>query len=82
MILFIYGKDSFRSRKLLKEQIEEFKKKRDQSGLNVVIVDGKNENSEKIFQEVTSSPFLAERKMIVVKNILSSKAQFFYDAGI
>lgn len=79
MIITIFGEDSFRSRKFLREQIEEFKKKRDPSGLNVVIIDGKNESSEKIFQEITSSPFLAERKMVVIKNILSSKDEKVFD---
>ncbi|HRY37052.1 MAG TPA: DNA polymerase III subunit delta [Candidatus Magasanikbacteria bacterium] len=73
MIIFIHGEDTFRSRQFLKEQIDEFKKRRDPNGLNVVFIDGKNEKGDKIFQEITASPFLAERKMVVIKNILSSK---------
>lgn len=73
MIIFIYGEDTFRSRKMLQEQVEEFKKKRDPTGLNVVFIDAKNESKDNILKEVTSSPFLAERKMIIIKNILSSK---------
>ena len=73
MIIFIYGEDTFRSYKFLKEQVEEFKKKRDPSGLNVCLLDGKTEKAEKIFSEIGASPFLAERRMIVVKNVLSNK---------
>jgi len=77
MIIFIHGEDTFRSQKLLKEQIEEFKKKRDPSGLNVSILDGKNEKEEKIFSEITASPFLAERRLVIIKNILSNKDEKF-----
>ncbi len=73
MIIFIHGEDTFRSRKYLQEQIEEFKKKRDPSGLNVLLLDGKNEKAEKIFTEISTAPFLAERRMIVIKNVLSNK---------
>jgi len=73
MIITIFGEDTFRSRKFLQEQIEEFKKKRDVSGLNVLLLDGKNEKAEKIFTEISAAPFLAERRMVVIKNILSNK---------
>lgn len=72
MVIFIYGEDSFRSREYLKEQIEKFKKARDPRGYNVVVLDGKKETSNKILSEVLSTPFLAERRMIVITNILSS----------
>ena len=52
MIIFIHGEDTFRSRKFLKEQVEEFKKKRDPNGLNIVFIDGKNEKGENIFREI------------------------------
>lgn len=73
MIITIFGEDTFRSRKFLKEQVEEFKKKRDPNGLNVVFIDGKSEKGDNIFREITASPFLAERKMVVIKNVLSAK---------
>ena len=79
MIITIFGEDTFRSRKFLKEQVEEFKKKRDPNGLNVVFIDGKNEKGDNIFREITASPFLAERKMVVVKNILSAKDEKFFE---
>ncbi len=82
MIIFIYGEDTYRSHKLLKEQIEEFKKRRDPTGLNVVFVDGKNESGENIFKEITASPFLAERKMVVIKNILSAKDEKLFSKMI
>ncbi len=79
MIITIFGEDTFRSRKLLQEQVDEFKKRRDPTGLNVVFIDGKNEKGDNIFREATSSPFLAERKMIVIKNILSAKDEKLFE---
>ncbi|MDO9509660.1 MAG: DNA polymerase III subunit delta [Candidatus Magasanikbacteria bacterium] len=79
MIITIFGEDTFRSRKFLKEQIEEFKKKRDPNGLNVVFIDGKNEKGDNVFREITASPFLAERKMVVIKNILSAKDDALFE---
>lgn len=73
MIIFIHGEDTFRSRKYLQEQITEFKKKRDPSGLNVCLLDGKTEKADKIFTEITAAPFLAERRLVVIKNILNNK---------
>ena len=73
MIIFIHGEDTFRSRKYLQEQITEFKKKRGPSGLNVCLLDGKMEKADKIFTEITAAPFLAERRLVVIKNILNNK---------
>ncbi|MSU75319.1 MAG: hypothetical protein EXS55_02290 [Candidatus Magasanikbacteria bacterium] len=72
MILFLHGPDTFRSRQNLRDSIVQFKAKRDPQGYNVVFVDGKKETIGKILTEIMSAPFLAERRMIVVENILSS----------
>ena len=72
MIIYIYGADTFRSRQYLKKTIEQFKKQRDPQGYNVVILDAKIEEMGKILSEMTAAPFLAEKRMIVLENTLSS----------
>ncbi|MDO8509661.1 MAG: DNA polymerase III subunit delta, partial [bacterium] len=72
MIIYIYGDDTFRSRQYLKEQVEKFKKARDPQGYNVVVLDGAKADSGKVFTEIYAMPFLAEKRMIVIENILSS----------
>jgi len=72
MILYIFGADTFRSRQYLKKTIEQFKKQRDPQGYNVVILDAKIEEMGKILSEMTAAPFLAEKRMIVLENTLSS----------
>src|SRR3989339_208642 len=56
MVIYIYGEDTFRSRQYLQEQVERFKQTRDPQGYNV---------------EILATPFLAEKRMLVVENILS-----------
>ena len=73
MIIYIYGEDTFRSRNFLKQNVERFKKERDPQNLNVVFLDGQKTESSKLWNEITAMPFLAEKKMIVVQNILSTK---------
>lgn len=72
MIIYLYGEDTFQSRQYLKQQVERFKKERDPQGMNVVFLDAQKDAS-KVWNEISSSPFLAERKLIVVQNIFLSK---------
>lgn len=73
MIIYLYGEDTFGSRLYLSQQIERFKKERDPQGMNVVFLDGQKQNSSQLWNEIASSPFLAEKKMVIIKNILSTK---------
>ena len=72
MILFLHGPDTYRSRQYLHESVKKFKQQRDPQGYNVVFLDGKKETAGKILAEIVSVPFLAERRMIIIENILSS----------
>ncbi len=72
MILFLYGADTFCSREYLRQSIDQFKKQRDPKGYNVVFLDGKKEPLSKLVAEMRSLPFLAEKRMVVIENILSS----------
>ncbi len=72
MIIYIYGEDTFRSREYLKEQVAKFKSARDPQGYNVIFVDVKKELGGKILGEIMAAPFLAEKRMVIIENILSS----------
>ncbi|MDD4477102.1 MAG: DNA polymerase III subunit delta [Patescibacteria group bacterium] len=72
MIIYIFGEDTFRSREYLGRTISEFKNKRDPQGYNTSVLDA-SVGAEKILSEITASPFLAEKRLIVLKNVLSSK---------
>jgi DNA polymerase-3 subunit delta len=77
MVIYLHGEDTFRSRQYLREQITKFKTARDPQGYNVIIVDGKKESPQKIMSEILSTPFLAEKRMVVVENILSQSDKEF-----
>src|SRR3989339_905246 len=72
MLIYLYGPDTFRSRQQLKKMIEKFKIDRDPQGLNVVVVDAEKEEAGVVLQQISASPFLAERRMVVLENLLSS----------
>lgn len=74
MLIYIYGEDTFRSRNYLKQQVERFKKERDPQGMNVVVLDG-IKDGDRIWGEILATPFLAEKRMVVVQNVLSNKDQ-------
>jgi DNA polymerase-3 subunit delta len=80
MILYLYGEDTFRSRQYLTGAIVQFKKTRDPQGYNVVRLDGKKEEGGKIISELLSAPFLAEKRLVVVEDLLSKKDDEFFKA--
>jgi len=72
MIIYLFGEDTFRSRQQLKKMVNKFKADRDPQGYNVVFLDCAKEASGKILSEIQSAPFLAEKRMVVLENLLSN----------
>ena len=72
MILFLYGEDTFRSRRYLEQSIKKFKSERDPSGYNVLSLNGKKIESSRLFTEAASAPFLATKRLVIIEDILSS----------
>lgn len=70
MIIWVYGEDTFRSRQKLKDLIAKFKQKFDTGGLNLIVFKEKWEPDE-LIQAVSSAPFLAPKKMVIVENLAS-----------
>ncbi|MCF6276991.1 MAG: DNA polymerase III subunit delta [Candidatus Magasanikbacteria bacterium] len=80
MIIFIYGKDTFRSRKYLNQMIKGFKEKRDLEGFNTVKIDcEKTKEIGFIWNEVLTVPFLAEKKMIVLENFFAANQDKLFE---
>ena len=73
MLIFLYGKDTFRSRERLHKLIDKFKSDRDPSGYNVVRLDALVERPGTILTELYNSPFLAEKRMVVIEHAVESK---------
>lgn len=73
MIFFLYGDDTFRSRAKKRELVEGFKQKRDATGMNVALLDCQKDKEERVFEELVAAPFLAEKRLLVIENLLSNK---------
>lgn len=72
MIIFLHGADTFRSRQQLKKMITKFKSDRDPQGFNVAVLDCTTEDTGNILEQVLVTPFLAEKRLIVLENLLSA----------
>ena len=72
MIIYLYGEDDFRSRAQLKKMVFEFKQKRDPQGYNVAFLNCAKIEGSKIFSEIMAAPFLSEKRMVVLENLLSN----------
>lgn len=70
MLSFIYGTDAYRCQEKLKELTNSFIAKRDKAGINVVKITGDKFDFDLFRQEVLAVPFLGEKKMIIVKDLL------------
>lgn len=79
MIIYIFGEDTFRSREFLRKSINEFKAKRDPQGYNTLIFNAESDDPGKILQDMLALPFLAEKRMIVLQNLLSAKNKEFLE---
>ncbi|MBN1584865.1 DNA polymerase III subunit delta [Candidatus Uhrbacteria bacterium] len=70
MFFLIYGEDTFRSRRALRATKAKFCHDRDSSGLNTVRLTSQN-GLERARNEIFASPFLAERKMLILEGFCS-----------
>lgn len=75
--MYIFGEDTLRSREYLREAVEQFKKQRDPKGYNVLILDAKKITGDKLGAEINTAPFLSEKRLVVVENLLSSNDKEF-----
>lgn len=73
MIFSIYGTDQYQISKKLKEVKHGFIQKRDKAGLNVVDLDGEKLNLNQFYQEALTTPFLGDKKMVIIRNSINNK---------
>lgn len=70
MYILIHGEDTFRSHAHLNKMIASFKEKRDPQGLNVSFIDCKKLESEALWEQLGVTPFLAEKRLVVLQGFL------------
>jgi len=71
MIIFLYGEDTYSSNQKLNQIKAKFLKEVDSAGLNLTTLDGDKLKFEEFNQQVKASPFLARKRMVIIKNLIS-----------
>ena len=69
-IFLFHGEDTWSQKEKLKFWQKEFEKKHG-GDMNISHFSGKSSDAEEIFQACLSMPFLAEKRLVIVKNFLS-----------
>jgi len=75
MIYFLFGQDTYRSRKKLKEIVEEYKK-RHQSGLNFIKITFDEKDLDDFKQNIKTVSMFDEKKLIVVEEVFQQPEYF------
>jgi len=70
MILFLYGQDSYRSRRKLEEIRAKFERDIDPSGLNATVFDGADFREAR--KAAMTPPFLVKLRLVILKNALKT----------
>jgi len=73
MIIFLYGAETYLSRKKLKEFQNEFLKKVDPSAQSVSALDGASANLQAIAEQINTGTLFATKRLVVVDNIFQNK---------
>lgn len=74
MLIFVFGEDKFNAREKVRVMREAFLDKFDASGTNLVefpLKDQKKPELGSVAQAIQSPPFLAEKRMVVIRGLLS-----------
>lgn len=72
MILFLYGEDTYRSKRKLGEIRAKFLRDVDPSGLNLTELDGEKDGVEEVRSACLTAPFLAPRRLVVLRGALAA----------
>lgn len=73
MTIYLHGPNTYKSKQKLREMVEEFKRKRDPSGLNVTEFDGGTVTLDQFRQATLTQSFLVNKRLAVIKDISQNK---------
>ncbi|MFW0838118.1 MAG: DNA polymerase III subunit delta [Candidatus Komeilibacteria bacterium] len=74
MIFFFYGDDTYRSYAKIKQIRDKFRQEVDPSGFNILLLDGAEIKLEDFNAAVSQAGFLANKRLIIIKNIFNNKS--------
>ncbi len=73
MIIFLYGADSFRSRRLLKELKNKFVKDVDPESNSLSVLDGQTTTLKEINEKINTGSLFVKKRLIVIENVFKNK---------
>ncbi len=73
MIIFLYGADTFRARRLLQEMKAKFIKDVDSEANSLGLVDGQTATTQEISEKINTGSLFVKKRLIVVENIFKNK---------
>ena len=79
MLIFLYGDDTFRSRKKLKELKEKFVREVDPNADSLIVLDGENTDVNKINAATATTSLFSRKRMIIIERILGNKSKTILD---
>lgn len=82
MIIFIHGEDTYRSHLRIAQLKEAFLKKYNSSGLNLITLDGKEIDLDEFQKKCFSAGFLEKKRLIIIKNLISSSSDNELQKGV
>lgn len=73
MIVFFYGADSFRSRRLLQDTIARFRQEIDPGSHSFSVVDGTAASLAEIAEKINTGSLFTRKRLVVIENIFKNK---------
>jgi len=75
MIIFLYGADTYRSRRLLQEMKKKFIKDTDPDSQSLNLVDGQTTNLKEIAEKINTGSLFVKKRLIIIENIFKNKKE-------
>ena len=79
MIIFLYGEDTFRSRRKLKEFKDKFLSEVDPDGNSLLVLDGEKANIGQINEAVAAPSLFSRKRMIIIERLFNNKSKSVLD---
>lgn len=81
MVYFLFGPDTYRSQ----QKLTDFKKKyvdASQGDMNLVVLEGATATAQQLGQQLQAMPFLANRRLVIIKNLILEGKKEVAEAAI
>ncbi|MFA5023676.1 MAG: DNA polymerase III subunit delta [Patescibacteria group bacterium] len=75
MIIFLYGPDTFRSRRLLQEMKKKFIKDVDPDAHSLNVIDGETATLKEINEKINTGSLFVKKRLVVIENIFKNKKE-------